>query len=216
MMRDAIRLLVLLAASLAASNAAAQPAEPIGPYAVDLRGAFARFKEDAAVAETIAVAPSNLPTRGLGLAAGAHWYPFRLRRVTFGLGGELVWARDSRTAEQTTGTTTTAGPTVTTRFSALSPHLSLNFGGRDGWSYVSGGLGWASLSAERSDEPLPGDPERARMSHYGAGARWFTGPRLAFTFDLRFYAIDAVPAAGGRPAFPRNRMMVISAGASFR
>ena len=35
------------------------------------------------------------------------------------------------------------GPTVNARFSALSPQVSLNFGTRDGWSYLSGGIGWA-------------------------------------------------------------------------
>ncbi len=55
-----------------------------------------------------------------------------------------------------------------------------------------------------------------RTTHYGGGARWFTGPHLAFTFDLRFYTVNAQPAAGNRPAYPRTKMMVISAGVSFR
>ncbi|MGH8637880.1 MAG: hypothetical protein ACREUZ_12175 [Burkholderiales bacterium] len=196
-------------------DARAQPADPIGPAVVDVRGTLARFKEDAATAQAIDVEPANLPTRGLGLAVGAHWYPARLGRVTFGLGGELLWARDTRTGEQSE-TATTEPPTVTTRLSAISPHVSLNFGRGDGWSYVSGGLGWASLTSERTDEPFTGGGGRARMTHYGGGARWFTGPHLAFSFDLRFYAINASEASGTRPAFPRSRLMVISVGASLR
>ncbi len=194
-------------------EASAQPPDPIGPFVVDVRGVLARFKEDAAIAAAIEVDPTNLPTRGLGLAVGAHWYPLSIRRITLGLGGEMLWARDSRTAEPTTtGTTTTEGPTVTTRLSAIAPQVSLNFGRGEGWSYVSGGIGLARLTAERADQPLANGAGRARTTHYGGGARWFTGPRLAFTFDLRFYAIDAQPDA----LMPRTRLMVVSVGASLR
>ena len=198
----------------AAAEAGAQPAEPIGPFAADVRGSLARFKEDAAVAATIGVETKNLPTRGLGLTVGAHFYPLRWRRVTLGVGGEMLIARDSRTLE-TDSTATVAAPTVTTRVSALSPQVSLNFGRRDGWSYVSGGIGRARLTAQRDDQAAV-DASRTRSTNYGGGARWFTGPHLAFSVDLRFYAIDARAAAGAVPAFPRTRMMVISAGISLR
>jgi hypothetical protein len=207
--------LLLLLSVLFPVETAAQARDPIGPFVADVRGALARFKEDAAIAQTIDVEPSNLPTRGLGMGIGGHWYPFRLGRVTFGLGGELLWARDSRTGEPEEDATTPP-PTVTTRLSSVAPHVSLNFGHGDGWSYISGGLGWASLSAERADQPFTDDAGRARMTHYGGGARWFTGPHLAFTFDLRFYSIDAREPSGTQPAFPRSRVMVISAGVSFK
>ncbi|MGH8636614.1 MAG: outer membrane beta-barrel protein [Burkholderiales bacterium] len=207
--------LALLLSVVTPAAAFAQQREPVGPFAVDVRGALARFKEDAAVAATLDVDPSNLPTRGLGLAAGAHWYPLRRGRISLGIGGEILWARDSRTGE-TEENATAPAPTVTTRLSMLSPHVSLNFGHRDGWSYISGGIGRASLTAERNDVSYPGDAGQTRMTHYGGGARWFTGPHLAFTFDVRFYTINATPAAGTRPAFPRTRMMVISAGVSLR
>lgn len=209
---------LLLLASLTClfpAAASAQPREPIGPFVVDARGTFARFKEDQAIAGAIDVAPANLPTRGLGLALGAHWYPLRVRAVTLGLGGEVVWARDSRTAEPASATAA-PGPTVTTRLTSFSPHLSLNFGKGDGWSYISGGLGQARLTAERADEPFSGSGGRARMTHYGGGARWFTSPHLAFTFDVRFYAINALPASGTRPEFPRTRFMVFSVGVGIK
>jgi hypothetical protein len=112
--------------------------------------------------------------------------------------------------------TTVEGPTVTTRFSSISPQISLNFGKRDGWSYISGGLGRARLSAERDDEPFADSADATRTLHYGGGARWFTSPHLAFSFDLRFYTINASEASATRPAYPRTRMMVISAGISMR
>ena len=197
-----------------AAESAAQPRTPIGPFVVDVRGAFARFKEDPVIANILAVQPDNLPTRGLGLDLGAHWYPLRGRRVTLGLGGQLLLARDTRTAQATQ--TTTARPTVTASLSIVSPQISLNFGHGNGWSYVSGGMGLGRLSAERDDLPSADGAGRTRTTHYGGGARWFTGPRLAFTFDLRFYTVNARAAATAVPAFPRTKTMVISAGISLR
>lgn len=198
-----------------ARDAAAQPPEPIGPLVVNLRGALARLKAEPPVATALGVGVDDMPTRGLGLSAGAHWYPVRRGRVTLGLGGELVFARESRTAETTD--TTAVVPTVTARFSEFSPHVSLNFGTNDGWSYISGGIGRARLTAESDALPPFDEPaERVRSLHYGGGARWFTSPRLAFTFDVRFYTINGREPAGLRPGHPRNRFMVISAGASLR
>src|SRR5688572_12665625 len=150
---------------LVAADAWAQPPELIDRFVVDARGTLARFKEDAAVAAALNVAAKNLPTRGLGLTVGAHWYPLRGRRVTLGLGGEMLLARDSRTAPPASGSTAD-GPTVSTRFSAITPQLSLNFGRRDGWSYISGGVGLAKLGAERADAPFAADPDRVRALNY--------------------------------------------------
>ena len=213
MKRDVVRLAMCVFVLAAASEAASQPLQPVGPYVIDARGSLARFKEDAAIAGTIDVTADNLPTRGLGMTAGAHWYPIRWRRIAFGVGAEMLLARDSRSKDATA--TSEAGPTVTTRLSAISPQLSLNFGKGDGWSYISGGIGWARLTAER-DDVAAAAADRSRATNYGAGARWFTSPRLAFSVDLRFYAINARPATATQPEFPRNRLMVISAGISVR
>lgn len=202
---------------LAANDVFAQPSEPIGRFVIDARGTLARFKDDPQVASSLDVTTENLPTRGLGAAVGVHWYPIRGRLVALGVGGELVIARDSRTAEPAEDDDTAVeGPRVTTRFSSISPQISLNFGKRDGWSYISGGLGRARLSAERDDEPFADSADATGSFHYGGGARWFTGPHLAFSFDLRFYTVNASEASGTRPAYPRTKMMVISAGISMR
>ena len=41
------------------------------------------------VASSIGVATENLPTRGFGLVAGAHWYPLRLGFMTLGTRGRV-------------------------------------------------------------------------------------------------------------------------------
>ena len=199
---------------LFASRATAQTVEPIGRYVIDARGTLARFKGNAEIATPLGVEADDLPTRGLGLAVGAHLYPLRSRRLALGLGGEMLVARDSRSPEATTERP--QPPTITTRLSLMSPQISLNFGNRDGYSYVSGGIGLARLTSESDALTFTADADRVRTTHYGGGARWFTGPHVAFTFDLRFYTINEQAAAGNRPAYPKTKMMVISAGASFR
>ena len=131
----------------------------------------------------------NLPTRAFGLVVGAHWYPVRLGIVTFGLGGEVASARRGRTMN----TGTKAAPldvTVNSRFSAISPQVSFNFGARDGWSYISGGIGWSNFTAERKDRPLPDPESRSKTINYGGGARWFAKKHVAVSMDLRFYAVN--------------------------
>ena len=98
----------------------------------------------------------------------------------------------------------------------LSPQLSLNFGSRNGWSYLSGGIGFVSFTTEREDDPVADADGRTRSLNYGGGARWFAKEHLAFCFDLRFYRIDPQDATVGRPAYGGRRLMVFSAGVSFK
>jgi hypothetical protein len=200
-------------------DAAAQPtAGPISRFVVDARGSLARFKSDVAVSGGLEVDATTLPTRGLGIGIGAHWYPIRLRRITFGVGVEYARAGDSRTTTVTDEDTDieTEGPTLTTRFTSFSPQLSFNFGRDEGWSYISGGMGTARITTERADSPLEATAGRTRAINYGGGARWFNSPRLAFTFDVRFYAISPREEAPAVPGYPRAKFMVLSAGVAFR
>jgi hypothetical protein len=211
-------LAVVMTVAIFAPGALAQEPEkePIGRFALDARVALPRFPEDAATATALGVTADNLPSRGLGVAAGVNVYPARLGKVSLGIGGEwLVFSRGSKTADPATEGGP-SGPTVTTRFSVLSPQISLNFGGRNGWSYVSGGIGWASFTTERDDAPVADAAGRTRAINYGGGARWFAKEHLAFTFDLRFYRINPQDAAPGRPAYGGRRMMVFSAGISLK
>ena len=197
-----------------ADNAFAQVDRPIGHYVADARISWVRFKADAGIASAIGINAANLPTRGLGLSFGLHWYPIRRRSFAVGIGGEFLTAQDTRTLEPTTEDGP-EGPTVETTFSSLAPQLSLNFGKRDGWSYISGGIGSASFTAQRVDSAV-GEGDRARTINYGGGARWFTSKHLAVSVDLRFYSIAAQPATATRPAFPKNKTMVITGGIALR
>ena len=194
--------------------AAAQVDDRIRPLVGDARLALARFKEDGGIASAIGVTSPNLPTRGLGFVLGAHWYPLRGSNVALGIGGEFLRAKDSRTLEPATEGAA-PGPTVETGLSSLAGEVSLNFGKKDGWSYISGGVGSGILTAERVDRRV-GEGSRVRTINYGGGARWFTNKHLAVSVDLRFYAVGEQPASLTRPAYPKSRMMVISGGIALR
>lgn len=220
-----IRAALVLGALMAcpAAAAAQDPAPPvpffdapIGPFVVDARVALARFKALPAVAGTVGADVADLPTRGLGLVVGGHFYPLRHRTWALGVGGELLLrARGSRTvpAQAEEGP---EGPTIVTRMNAVSPQVSLNFGRRRGYSYISGGLGWASFTTELDESPVGEAQTRPRTINYGGGARWFTKKHLAFSLDLRFYAIRPQEGTTERPGFPRMTVMVFSAGISGR
>jgi Outer membrane protein beta-barrel domain len=193
-----------------------QPEElPIGHYVGDVRLQFPKFKQEAAVSGALGVATENLPTRGFGFALGAHWYPLRVGFMTLGLGGEV--SKSGRDRTKNTGTE--AAPvnvTVNTSFSAVSPQVSFNFGARDGWSYISGGLGWAKLTTERVDQPLPPPESATKAINYGGGARWFFKKHLAVNFDIRFHAVNPQLATATRPAYPRMTIMSWVGGISVR
>jgi hypothetical protein len=210
-----VALSLALAGSCAAA-AQAQEREPLPKVVVDARATFPKFPKDPSVATSLGVTTDNLPGRGIGGGAiGLHVYPGRLGKVTLGLGAEMVIGRASKTLKAAEEGDPD-GPTVKGRFSAFAPQVSLNFGGRDGWSYVSGGLAWTQMTIERETAPVT-DPEgRARTIHYGGGARWFAKDHLAFTFDIRFYRLGAQDAATGRPAYPKARLLVLSAGISLK
>jgi hypothetical protein len=196
--------------------ASAQPQkEPIGKFAADFRAALARYPEDPSTVTALAIDANNLPRRGLGLSAGAHVYPFRLGKVTIGFGGEWVVAHGSDT-EPPAQQGGPANPKVTTSFSVISPHVSLNFGSKQGWSYLSAGMGPSNFTTEREDHPVGDATSHPRAIHYGGGARWFTNQHLAFTFDLRFYRIAAQDATTNRPAYGGRRMLVLSGGISVK
>jgi hypothetical protein len=209
---------VLLLLSLA-TPATAQQKEPIGPYVADVRGIFARHKAEPSVANDLGVVAANLPSRSIGLAGGAHFYPLRAGKVTFGVGGNFVIARGSRTLDiaAADGTTMTPGPTARRHFTTFSPELSLNFGHRDGWSYISGGIfGRSKLYVDLASEPATDAPFRSTIN-YGGGARWFTTDRVALSVDFRWYSVaEQPPTAGGVVLQPRTTLLVLSGGIAIK
>jgi hypothetical protein len=215
------RLVFTLAAVLLAftANASGQDValedQPIGRFVADVRAAFPKFKQDPNIATGIGVSALNLPTRALGLVFGAHWYPVRVGPMALGIGGEVIMAGREKTLAPAT-TDGAAGPTVHTRMSSVTPQISFNFGKRQGWSYISGGIGGTAFTAERVDAPLPAQESRTRTFNYGGGARWFSKKHVALSMDLRFYAINAQLQTSVRPAFSRMTLVVFSVGAAFK
>lgn len=206
--------------------ALAQQQQPVGPFAVDVRGVFARHKQEPSVATDLGVTPGNLPTRSFGFLGGAHVYPLHAGKITIGFGAHLLVARGSRTLEAppaatgtTTGTTTTPTNvtygTVQRRFTAFAPEVSLNFGHRSGWSYISGGLGRSKLYLQRADAPVTDAPSRQTIN-YGAGARWFNTHHLAFAVDVRWYSVAQQLATATLIAQPRTTLLVLSGGISLK
>ena len=207
----------LLVCLAVAAPAAAQQKEPIGPFVVDLRGLYGRHKSEPSVATDLGVESSNLPTRSLGFVGGAHFYPLRSQKISLGLGGNVVFARGSRTLDiENADGTTSQSPTVRRHFTAITPEVSLNFGHSNGWSYVSGGFfGQSKLYVDREDAPATDTPYRKTL-HYGGGARWFTSDHLAFSVDFRWYSVAEQLQTETVTGQPRTTLLILSGGVSFK
>src|SRR5438093_768461 len=63
---------------------------------------------------------------------------------------------------------------------------------------------------------LPADDDVLKTINYGGGARWFIRSRLAFSFDVRFYALNPGTPSAGYPASPRTTFLSIGAGVSLK
>jgi len=213
-MRPAAVVLVALAAvSAGAVHVGAEDErQRIGPIVFDVHALFPSFPDDPLLAQSRSLSTPELPGQGLGASAGFHFYPFKWKGITFGLGGEAAVAR----ARSSPDAESTARP-VTERFATLSPQLSFNFAGKNGWSYISGGIGRSIWSVvPDGEEPQAADRERIRTLNYGAGARWFARRRLAYGFDVRFYALDPGTPFEGRPGSPRTTLIVVGGGISIK
>ena len=104
------------------------------------------------------------------------------------------------------------------RFSTFAPQLSLNFGNGHGWSYISGGIGYSNWAVvPEGQEGFAADSEPLKTLNYGGGARWFAKPHLAFSLDVRLYAINpGTPYIAGSPGSPRTTLLIIGAGISVK
>lgn len=212
----AVGLLALAIMSTVCARAEAQDdAPPIGPFVVDVRGTFPKFTNEPLLADSRGLSVGELPGLGLGVDVNAHVYLFTWRAMTFGLGGQLTLARAHATPRGAAGQGT--GRPVTERLTSLAPQFSFNFGTGDGWSYISGGIGPSIWSVvPDGQDPLPGDTQRLETINYGGGARWFAKPRVAFTFDVRFYAIAPSAPHPPLPSGPRTTMLIMGAGISLK
>jgi len=221
-MRVFTPVLAMLMVSLAARPVHAQEAPPrIGPFVVDLHGTIPRFPtDDQLLAQSRGMALAELPGSGLGLQVGVHLYLLRWRAVTFGVGGELAASRARQTPAALPAEAIAAGiqpvRPAEERFTSIAPQLSFNFGTGHGWSYLSGGMGQSiwSIVPEGQDD-YPPDTDRLKTINYGGGARWFIKAHLAFSFDVRFYAINPGSAYTFSQS-PRTTLLVVGAGVSVK
>jgi hypothetical protein len=197
--------------------AAQEPPAPIGPWVVDVHGTVPNFPDSQQLADSRSLALGELPGRGLGLHFGAHVYPLRWKIVTFGIGADVTLTRAHQSPEVISGGT--SGRPVTEQFAQASPQLSFNFGKGSGWSYISGGIGpgqWSVIVDGQDATDV--DVARLPVINYGGGARWFIKHHLAFSFDVRFYAINP-PASlhlQDLPNPPRTHLLIMGAGISVR
>jgi hypothetical protein len=194
---------------------------PPGPYVVDVRVITAGIPKDPSFYPPV---PSGTlaPTRGLGFEVDAHFYAGHWKGSHLGFGVGLLRARGSATSPQptssTSGSTTTTAvvprPDIDSTITALVPQLSLNFGARDGWSYLSIGYGGTEVRTVTSNVPMAESRKTGRIPviNYGGGAKWFFTSRLALGFDLRFHRLSATSTHGT----PASTLFGASVGLSVR
>jgi len=216
-----MRLLVVLAltevAAVCPSASAQEPPPRLPIVVVDLHGVVPSFSDDPRLAESRGLNQAQLPGLGVGGVVGAHVYPFKWRAVTFGIGGQLTVARARRSPASSDQSPALAP--VTDRFTSIAPQVSFNFGTGDGWSYLSGGLSTVTWSiVPDGAASVPGDDEALKTINYGGGARWFAKPHLAFSFDVRFYAINPGTSKGSPTGIgsPRTTLILVGAGMSVK
>jgi hypothetical protein len=199
-----------------ASAARAQEPPPLPPVVVDLHANFTRLPtDDVELQASRGLSTGELPGRALGGDVSVHLYPLRYKGVTFGIGGHFSYLRGQQTPPREMQSLFLRP--VTERFVTGGAQLSFNFGNGDGWSYLSGGIGssvWQIIPANQ--EPLAADEEQLKTLNYGGGARWFMKPRLAFSFDVRFHAVNPGTPTEQFFGSPRTTLMVVGAGISLK
>src|SRR5262245_28469118 len=130
--------IVLTLSTAAAAPALAQTDKRIPAFAIDGRVFSAGLKADGTTADNLGLALQDLPSRGNGLVGGAHVYPLRGTNLALGVGAEFMLARGTKQPQTVQGEP--AGIRVESQIKSFSPMVSINFGHRDGWSYLSGGM----------------------------------------------------------------------------
>jgi hypothetical protein len=182
---------------------------------LDARGSTLNFSVEPALAASRGLLESELPGRGLGGDLALHFYLFKLKAVTFGLGGQITLAR-AATAGSVVGEQTIVRP-VTEQFTSATAQLSFNFGSGNGWSYISGGLGPAQRTLIPAGAGVSAvDAERLFSLNYGAGARWFIKTHVGFTFDVRWHQVNVGTPVDDFVASPRSTLLIMSAGVTFK
>jgi len=218
-------LAMVLLALLAAAPVSAQSSERLPWFAVDLHGAWVGLPSAEGWVPAVP-ASTPLPGRGWGVAGGATVYPLKVGVMTLGVGVAMHTGKSTSAAlTSTTGSgdnevTTETTTTVTTQITSLLPQISLNFGHRLGWSYLSAGYGRSKVAS--SSEPFGTAlgltvPEAWNPAiNFGGGAKWFMKPHLGFSFDVRFTTLGSRAPTDVLPSAKRTQMVTLSVGISIQ
>lgn len=204
-----LRVCVFAAALLTAIPALAQTGEPLPRFAADLHvGSLGLPTAEGWV--PIVPLDTLIPDRTFGVSAGANVYPFRFGIFTVGFGA--AWSTGKRTTD--------APPVVRTAVVHILPQVSINFGHKLGWSYLSAGVGRtrvesrAEASGTTPEHTVPAAWNQAL--NFGGGARWFMKPRIGAGFDVRFIKLGSRGATAVLPSARRTQMITFSAGISIQ
>ena len=182
----------VIALLVTASSAAAQTPTRPGPWVADVRGVTSPVPEDAAFYPRLD-SSAIIPARGFGIEVGAHVYVLDIGPSRLGLGASYVGVRATSRPPASTTTTSGApaavGQSLQLDMRILAPQVSFNFGSREGWSYLSGGLDTTAV-VTRTTGSITGRRESERLQGFnvGAGARWFLASHIAFAFDAHGFA----------------------------
>ena len=219
-----LRLLSVVVVLLIAAPAFAQTRERLPWFAVDLHVATVGLPTAEGWVPAVP-ADTELPGRAWGVAGAITAYPFRLGIMTFGFGAGFSTAKgagDSLIITTGSGATATTRetPIVRTGVINVTPQVSINFGHKLGWSYLSAGIG--TTRVDSSADAIGANPQVIVPSawnqalNFGGGARWFMRPRLGAGFDVRFVKLGSRGAEGDIPAARRTQTVTFSAGISIQ
>jgi hypothetical protein len=204
--------------------ASAQTKEPLPWFAIDLHAAMVGLPTAEGWIPVVS-SDTPVPGRAWGVSGGATAYPLRLGIVTFGVGASWSAATgkgESLTIPSGSGATATprTTPLVRTGVMHVTPQLSINFGHKLGWSYLSAGLGRTRV--ESRADAVGATPEVVipaawnQALNFGGGARWFMKRRLGAGFDVRFVKLGSRGASATLPSARRTQMITFSAGISIQ
>lgn len=219
-----MRRLLLFLLLIASTPAFAQTNERLPWFAVDLHAATVGLPQAEGWVPVVS-ADTDLPGRNWGLVVGGTAYPVKLGLVTFGVGASILTAKGTG---ESFAIVTGSGASATTRntqvvhtgITSLAPQLSMNFGKKLGWSYLSLGLGRSKVSS-RADAagtiPASTVPEAWNSAlNFGGGAKWFMKKHLGAGFDARFIKLASRSQTAVLPSAKRTQLWNISAGISIQ
>ncbi|MGH9199863.1 MAG: hypothetical protein ACRD2A_01355 [Vicinamibacterales bacterium] len=216
----------LVAVVLHAVPSAAQPIdEPLPRIVADVHGMWGGLPSSVGWVPDV---PANtpIPNRGFGVSVGAHLYPLRFGILTFGVGASAILGQGKGNPSEviSAGSSSAVGPialpVVTTKTASLVPQLSINFGHRFGWSYLSAGYGPTrinSTAAAVGTSPVVSAPDIWNPAlNFGGGARWFMKRHLGASFDVRFIKLSSRATTATAAGAKRTQIINLLVGVSLQ